>query len=194
MIKTSLAGGFAGLIAEYWYFKDYWRPPTILTFTIYSIEDFIVGFFLLGISISIYSFTFNKIEIKQEKAMKKIFLFLFLFALSMMIILQPLGYNSMLISPLIFIIYSIIIVIIRKDLLKKAIYSGILFLIIILPIYMLLFNFIAPNYWNKYWVISNTKFGTTCLGNIPCMEVLWYFSWGSFGGICHNFYSGTKVV
>jgi len=37
--------------------------------------------------------------------------------------------------------------------------SGILSLSVIIPIYILLFNFISPGYWDKYWLLANTAFG-----------------------------------
>lgn len=40
ILRLSFVGGFMGLIAEYWYFKDYWRPPNLLGVTRVSIEDF----------------------------------------------------------------------------------------------------------------------------------------------------------
>ncbi|HRA74143.1 MAG TPA: hypothetical protein PLB11_15120, partial [Flavobacterium sp.] len=51
LIKVSLFGGFAGFIAEYWYFKDYWHPYSIIGRKIISPEDFIFGFTITGISV-----------------------------------------------------------------------------------------------------------------------------------------------
>jgi len=43
LIKASLLGGLAGLIAEFWYFRDYWRPPSLFGQKIISLEDFLFG-------------------------------------------------------------------------------------------------------------------------------------------------------
>ncbi len=194
MLKSSTIGGFSGFIAEYWYLKDYWRPPTVLGKAIVSIEDFIVGFFIIGISMSIYSFVFNQSEVDYGKSRKAYFYLMFAIGALAMIILPPLGYNSMIVSPIIFLLFTAIIVAVRKDLAKKAIYSGVLLLMVALPIYAILFLLISPDYWNSYWLLSNTEYNMAVFGKIPFIEVFWYFSWGSFGGVCYNFYSGTKVV
>lgn len=73
VIKTSLIGGVAGLIANFWYFRDYWRPPSLFGNTVISIEDFLFGFLITGISASIYNTAFNKKYVKKHKKRKKIF-------------------------------------------------------------------------------------------------------------------------
>ena len=195
MVKASLFGGFSGLIAEYWYLKDYWRPPTVLGNAIVSVEDFFVGFVIIGISMALYNFVFNKKAIRLEKPRKKLFLGMFAIGiLSMICLPYYLGYNTMLVSPIAFLIFTAIIIHFRRDLIRKAIFSGLLLLLVVLPIYALLFNVISPDYWSKYWLLANTSYGVKVLGNIPLIEIFWYFSWGSFGGVCYDFYSGTKTV
>lgn len=194
MLKSSTIGGFSGFIAEYWYLKDYWRPPTVLGKAMVSIEDFIVGFFIIGISMSIYSFVFNKQEIEYVKSRKRYFYSMFIIGALAMMILPSFGYNSMIVSPIMFLLCTLIILMIRKDLIKKALYSGVLLLMVALPIYAILFLIISPNYWNNYWLLSNTEYNIAVFGKIPIIEIIWYFSWGSFGGVCYNFYSGTKPV
>jgi len=56
----------------------------------------------------------------------------------------------------------------------------------------LLFNFISPGYWDKYWLLANTAFGIKIIGNIPVTELLWYFSWSCLAGIAYDFYHGNK--
>lgn len=73
VIKTSLIGGVAGLIANFWYFRDYWRPPSLFGNTVISIEDFLFGFLITGIATSIYDTVFNRKYVKKHKKRKKIF-------------------------------------------------------------------------------------------------------------------------
>lgn len=61
---------------------------------------------------------------------------------------------------------------------------------ITIVIYHIIFNFIAPEYWNSYWLLANTKLGFTPIGNIPLTELVWYFSWGCFAGIEYDFTYG----
>ena len=41
MIKVRAVGGLMGVLAEVWYFRDYWRPPTLFGQSIPGIEDYI---------------------------------------------------------------------------------------------------------------------------------------------------------
>jgi len=46
MIKVGAVGGLMGVIAEVWYFRDYWRPPTLFGEGVVGFEDYIIGFAL----------------------------------------------------------------------------------------------------------------------------------------------------
>lgn len=195
VIKTSLIGGVAGLIANFWYFRDYWRPPSLFGNTVISIEDFLFGFLITGIAASIYDTVFNKKYVKKYKKRKKFFGNLFLIGVIILFIFNNwLGINSIFVSSFAFLGFSIIIVSIRKDLIIPSIVSGLLVTLIIIPIYIILFNYISPTYWDKYWLLANTSFGIEVLGNIPVTELIWYFTWGCFAGISYDFVSGSEKV
>jgi hypothetical protein len=195
VIKTSLIGGVAGLIANFWYFRDYWRPPSLFGNTVISIEDFLFGFLITGIAASIYDPVFNKKYVKKHKKRKKFFGNLFLIGVIILFIFNNwLGINSIFVSSFAFLGFSIIIVSIRKDLIIPSIVSGLLVTLIIIPIYIILFNYISPTYWDKYWLLANTSFGIEILGNIPVTELIWYFTWGCFAGISYDFVSGSEKV
>ena len=195
IIKASFLGGLAGLIANFWYFKDYWQPPSLLGHSVISIEDFLFGFVITGVAVAIYDITFTARNIQQEKSRKGFFGILFLLGtISLLIFNNWLGFNSIFVSSFAFIIFSVVIVLIRKDLLMPSIVSGILTVLIITPIYAIIFNWVSPEYWASYWLLAETKFGVTVLGNIPATELLWYFSWGCLAGIGYDFASGTKKV
>ena len=195
VIKTSLIGGVAGLIANFWYFRDYWRPPSLFGNTVISIEDFLFGFLITGIAASIYDTVFNKKYVKKYKKRKKFFGNLFLIGVIILFIFNNwLGINSIFVSSFAFLGFSIIIISIRKDLIIPSIVSGLLVTLIIIPIYIILFNYISPTYWDKYWLLANTSFGIEVLGNIPVTELIWYFTWGCFAGISYDFVSGSEKV
>lgn len=194
ILKASFLGGIAAEMAEYWYYTDYWQPPTLFGNLQYTIEDFFVGFFLIGISMNWYNFIFNKKYQKAVQPNKKLFFTLFAIGVFLMLVFIKMGFNSMIISPIIFLIFTIIIVFLRQDLINKALISGILLLIIIMPVYILLFQIISSHFWQKYWLLKDTKLGITVLGNLPILEFFWYFCWGSFSSICYEFFSGKKNV
>ncbi|WP_339702059.1 hypothetical protein, partial [Algoriphagus aquimarinus] len=80
MIKVGAVGGIMGMVAEFWYFRDYWRPPTLFGEGIVGIEDYIIGFALFGVGGYIHS-SFSKKEIDFDKHMvakNRDFFFIFL--------------------------------------------------------------------------------------------------------------------
>jgi len=195
MLKVSVIGGLAGFIAEYWYFKDYWHPPTLMGQSIISIEDFLFGFTIMGIAVSIYEFAFS---IKKEplyKNRRRLFGHMFLVGILCLTLFNVvLGINSIIVSCAVFVTFTIFILFLRHDLVLQAIASGVLTVVVVLPIYALLFNVINPDYWDSYWFLARTKLGVTVLGNIPVTELSWYFTLGSFAGAAHSFASGRGRV
>jgi len=195
LLKLSFVGGVAGLMSEWWYHQDYWRPPSILGNGVISLEDFLFGFFIVGLAATLYAFIFRKKIIAGHKAQKNTFLILFPLGILALIILTTLiRLNSVLVSSLIFIFFASFIIIKRPDLWRSSLISGLLLTALIVPIYLVLFDWLAPDFWTRYWLLAGTKYGVTILGNVPITELFWYFSWGIFGGIASNFYSGTKFV
>jgi membrane-associated HD superfamily phosphohydrolase len=195
MIKISMVGGFAGLIAEFWYFKDYWQPPLILDKAKFSIEDFLFGFAITGIAATIYDVVYMKRNEGKVKERKKVFIFLFILGLiSLLVFNNWLKINSIFISSFAFIVFSIVMVMIRKDLLKPSFLSGLLTMMMVIPIYLVIFNWVLPDFWAKYWLLHNTKYGMMILKGVPATEVMWYFSWGCLAGIGYEFASGAKKI
>lgn len=192
MLKTSIIGGLAGFVAEYWYFKDYWHPPTLMGKTAVSIEDFLFGFTVTGLSVTVYeTFCLTKV-VKQEKNRRQIFSLLFLCGVAAMVLFNQLaGINSIVVSCVCFLLFTAFMIAMRPDLLQQALLSGVLMLCVILPVYTLLFDLLNTNYWDDYWLLARTPLGLTVLGHIPVTELCWYFSWGSFAGIAHGFASGN---
>jgi len=195
MLKASIMGGLAGFIAEYWYFKDYWQPPTLLGQSVISIEDFLFGFTITGIAVSIYEFMFSVKSAPRLRNRKKMFGHMFLVGILCMMVFNIIfTINSIVVSCSVFLIYTAFMVTLRPDLKVQAITSGLLTVTIVLPVYILLFNVINPNYWDSYWLLARTRLGVTVLGNIPVTELSWYFSLGCFAGTAHSFASGRSRV
>ena len=195
LIKVSLFGGFAGFIAEYWYFKDYWHPYSIIGRKIISPEDFIFGFTITGISVVVCDIFFKTKDQDFVVNSKKIFGMMFLIGVGSLFLFNIfLGYNSIFVSSITFIILTLYMLSKRSDLLKEAFFSGLFVLIILFAVYHILFNLIFLDFWDKCWLLANTKYGITIYGNIPLTEMIWYFTWGSFSGVAYNFASGKKKI
>jgi len=192
MIISGLVAAPLGVI-HIWWRIDYWSPPELFFFSIISLEDMIFGFVSTGISFTIYDAIFTKEKIKLKNNKKKTYLsYCLIIIASFFLLNNGLGLNSMFMFSIPTLAFSAIMIIQRKDLLVPSILSGFLSVIIVIPLYIILFNYIAPNYWNTYWHLADTKLGLTIFGNVPVLELLWYFSWGCFAGISYDFAKGTK--
>lgn len=102
--------------------------------------------------------------------------------------------NSIFVTSGLFIICSVVILLMRRDLLKPVILSATAITVYVLVIYNVLFNAIFPDFWDKYWLLANTAYGITMLGNIPITEILWYVNWAIFAGVSYPFASGKSLA
>ena len=178
-----------------WFRLDYWHPPELFFFYVMSIEDILFAFTTTGISFTIFDALFTKKQVKAFKNRKKLsYLFIPIIIGSFFFLQNYLGLNSMFMWAIPMIVLAFVVVIIRNDLIIPSIFSAILSMLIAIPIYIILFNYISPEYWDKYWYLKGTKYETSILGNVPLMELLWYFSWGCFSGVMYDFAKGTKKI
>ncbi len=83
----------------------------------------------------------------------------------------------------------IYILIQRKDLIKISVVSGLLLLILSLPIYFLLM-YISPGWVEAIWMIDKLS-GIIVLG-IPVEDYIWYFLSGAVIGIMYPYWSGKR--
>ena len=193
MIKVGVAGGMMGMIAELWYFRDYWRPPTIFGTGIIGIEDYIIGFALFGVGGYIYS-SFTKREIdhsKQTKAVNRQFFFMFVLAcFSLTVFSVGLGIHSGYVTFLIFLVLSIYIWFKRPDLIGQSIISAFAMLAISFVIYYINFNILFPHFWDTYGMLDVPVLGMKVF-NIPFSEMLWHFSWAMLCSMFRGFRNGV---
>lgn len=196
IISAGIVGGIAGIPADFfWYFRDYWQPPTLRGEALVSIEEVLFGFLIAGIAVSLFDLVFKKKNIRKTKKGTKLFGLLFLSGVFLLVFLNNLlGINSIIATSFLFLFFTGVIITIRKDLLTPAISSGLLLALLIIPIYAVIFNLIVPDFWNKYWLFADNKLGITVLGGIPLTEYLWYFSWGALAGVAYDFARGKKKV
>ncbi|MEN2283011.1 lycopene cyclase domain-containing protein [Algoriphagus sp. SE2] len=193
MIKVGVAGGLMGMIAEVWYFMDYWKPPTLFGIGVVGIEDYIIGFALFGVGGYIYSsFTNKEIDYsKKSKPANLEFFYLFLVAcFSMTLFTFGFGIHSGYVTILTFWVLSIYIWIKRPDQIKLSLISAFATLGISLIIYYISFNILFPHFWDTYGMLNKPFFGYKIL-NIPISEMLWHFSWAMLCSMFHGFRNGV---
>ena len=194
IVKSSLFAAPFGII-NMWFRIDYWHAPEVFFFSFISLEDILFAFVTTGISFTIFDALFTVKEIKSEKPRKHItLLFIPIIISSFFILNNGLGINSMFMWAIPMLVLATVIVIIRRDLLVQSIVSALILTLFSIPIYMFLFNYLSPDFWDTYWYLSGTKYGITVFGNVPVLELLWYFSWASFCGVVYHFTRGTKKV
>ncbi|EAZ82723.1 lycopene cyclase domain-containing protein [Algoriphagus machipongonensis] len=193
MLKVGIAGGLMGMIAEVWYFRDYWRPPTLFGIGIVGIEDYIIGFALFGVGGYIYS-SFSKREIDYNRTSKPVtweFWYLFLGACVLLSIFTiGFGIHSGYVTFLIFFAISIFIWTKRPDLIRVSLISAFATLAITLIIYYINFNVLFPHFWDEYGMLDEPFLGVKFF-NIPFSEMVWHFSWAMLCSMFRGYRNGV---
>lgn len=194
MVKSGLIAVPFG-ITHLWFRIDYWQPPELLFLYIISLEDMLFGFVSTGIGISIFDALFTEKQVKLVKDRKKIALSFFpLIILSYFILKNGFDVNSMFMWVTPMILATVVVLVIRKDLLIPSLISALILTLFAVIIYVILFNYVSPKFWDTYWLLADTKYGITFFGNVPLLELLWYFSYGLITGVMYDFAKGTKKI
>lgn len=195
-VKMGLFGGLIGLLAQAFYIRDYWQPPTLLGVNKLSLEDFIFGFVIIALSVTIYPALFGYVfgERKYPRRRRLFGLFFAGVFLSLFVFSVCMGVNSIAVSYAVFAIFGTVMLIMRRDLLRPALYTTIVLTTLMIVIYAVLFGIIAPDFWHNYWLLANTKWGATILGGVPLTEVAWYVCCGLFAGASYPFISGRELI
>ena len=194
MLRESCVGGIAGLLAELWYFRDYWHPPTLMGQTRLSPEDFVVGFAITGIGRALYDVLLRYKDGPEGTARNTMLAALFLAGVAGLVMGNTiLGWNSCITSEGIFAALTAVMVYLRPDLGRAALGFALLLGALGFGLYLIIFGLLAPDFWREYWLLKDTPFGITLLG-IPLTEILWFVTWGSMAGVAHNFRTGKKRI
>uniref|UniRef100_UPI003F499386 lycopene cyclase domain-containing protein n=1 Tax=Actinomadura sp. CA-154981 TaxID=3240037 RepID=UPI003F499386 len=195
-MKFGMLGGLAGLAAELFYFRDYWRPPSLTGTATFSPEDFFAGFGITALSFMVYPLLARqKFEQSNNSTGKRLYAGFFVVGtIALCFGSLIMGINSVLISSVAWLCFSAVMLVIRRDLIRVAAVSAGAVTGYFLVVYLLLFNIVAPEFWREYWLLSDSKWGITFLGNVPLTEMVWYLTWALFGGISYPFASGKVLV
>lgn len=193
MIKVGMVGGLMGIVAEVWYFEDYWKPPTLFGVGIIGIEDFIIGFAMFGLGGYIHS-SFTKQEVdfdRQTPAKNKDFFFLWLIGCgSLTLFSYVLKIHSGYVTFLTFLALSIYIWIKRPDLIQLSLISGFAVMLITILIYYINFQILFPHFWDTYGMLDQPILGEKIFG-IPLSEILWHSSWGMLCSMFRGYRNGV---
>jgi len=180
-------------LSEVFFVPGYWLPDTIGSPKL-SIEDFIFSFAVGGIIAVIYEL-FMKGKVKHQRLCNCFNGGLFHgLILGVGIIAVFLSYTLLKINFMyavyIGIIVDIIIIsITRPDLIRKVLYSGIIFGFLYF-LFFSLFSFLFPSFI-KHWNLSNLS-GIILLG-VPIEEILWAIGAGSLLGPIYEYLLSIKL-
>ena len=195
IIKHGFYGGIIAIFTEHIFLKDYWAPPPFIGIEgFYAIEDFLYGFLIVGISSALYDRIMfaQKAEIAQKQRIVS-YLFVFLILGLFLLLSKQYGFNSTFVISFALLVATVIMVWIRKDLLRKALISGLLLTVILFVVYVILFNLFLPSWWYRYWLLADSPYAYYLFG-IPWIEYVWYFSLGAFMSIISDFSHGQGQI
>lgn len=193
-LQLGVLGGCAGLVSEFFYFRDYWRPPSLFGTATLSPEDFLFGFAITALAFAAYPLLFGAhLQEQQYPTRRKLYALFFAGSVCALLFLNLyLGINSILVSYVIFLGLAVPMLLMRPDLLKVGLYAAAAVTSFAILVYILLFDVISPHY-DKYWLLHGTRWGMAVLGHVPITEIVWYFSWVLFASISYPFVSGRVV-
>lgn len=193
MFVTSIIIGIFGVLAEgIWYTQDWWKPQTI-THTLIGIEDFFLAFSTGGISSVIYKELFHKTIYKSVR-----------FKTNHWILVLPL-LTVLMVTHVLFVYFKwfsfwanitgfgiglLGISLLRKDLEEEAIKGGLLFTLLIIPVYWIL-NYFYPAMYLEIWNFKKIS-GIFLLG-IPYEDLVWWFFAGAFAAVLYDYWNVLRL-
>lgn len=191
MLKISTLFGLIGLIVERIFIIDWWGPLTI-TNTKIGIEDFIFGFVVGGIASVIYEAIFVKKATPSSFNQKTL-----LRQIGFLTVGAVLFFGSLVTLKLHSFWYSLIAVggttlliwILRKDLILESLISGIMLSLISFLFYIIP-EFSTPGWVPSYWHLENLT-GIIILEQ-PLEDLIWFFSVGLLIGPLYKFFQGRN--
>ena len=179
-----------GPFSEIWFLKDYWTRPTITGYPI-SIEDAIFAFAIGGIAYGIYKVLF-KMSVSDGQSPRSwlVIAIGIIVILPLWLLTDLLHVNSIFSSTASFLLIAILTYILRPDLFKPSLVTGLLLLALFFLIYKLM-QVIFPSAIES-WCTGCNPTGLRISG-INIEELIWDFSWGLAGGTMVELITGEKL-
>lgn len=190
LFMSLMIGVLSVATSYYWWTIDWWKPLT-LTGTKVGIEDFLMGFTSGGIMATLYEVIFKKALYKRKlhHHLSGGFTILLILAQTTSWFIYGIGLTSFWASTLAMISTSIIMLLIRKDLVINAFLSGVLMLCVSLLFYSVII-ILSPGWMDQTYLsgLSGIKF----IG-IPIEELVFWFLAGLVFGPFYEYWQGQKL-
>jgi len=196
VVTIAIFGAVWGPISEFWFFRDYWHPQSVLGSPL--LEDAIYGAGISATASWIYKVVARRTDVAagaQQTKYRAACAIAVLYVAAMVVLEMGLGINSILVAIGVYLVASTYIVSHRRDLFVPSVCSAIFMGIIALVGYGLGLNFLVhePSTLAQIWLLYKKPLGITFLGYVPLTEVVWYAAWGSLLGILYEFASGMCI-
>ncbi|MDD5621142.1 MAG: lycopene cyclase domain-containing protein [Candidatus Pacebacteria bacterium] len=183
-----------GTLYEILHFYDYWKPESIFSFRIGTInillEDFIFSFAIIGIGSVIYELIFRKRLRKINKRGSPILNILYIILIDVIVLLSLFysGVNSIIAVAVSAIALTIFILIQRKDLFANSLTTGLVMAILMFIIYFIGAHIVSnfDEILKQIWFFYGKPLGFKLMG-VPLTELIWAFCFGLFCGPLYEF-------
>lgn len=187
-------------LGQYYFLKDYWHPPLILPIQIGNsvyggLADFLFAFTTGGIATAAFPVLFHQTTITGKASPRYWIGFAFLVTegVSVIVLTQFFHVNSIFSSSIGFLFCAVLMIVIRRDLLKSSLISGIISGFTLAGAEGIL-SFIVPLYLSRYWYLYNTKYDFLIFNRIPATELVWGIAFGIVIGPIFDFYRGQTFM
>lgn len=197
MLALSIPLGLLGLVFTVPNADDWWKPLTV-TGRLPGIEDFLFGFTTAGIAAVVYTELFAK-HVRKERATRqwrelqlaKFWQLLFLAAVAFFTLHYGLGANTFVAMMTIMLIASLVGAVIRPDLIRVSILSGVFLLIIATAVYNVT-DIFTPGWVESLWTFQNLP--RVIVLHMPLEEILFYLLFGMIVGPMYEYLIHGKLV
>ncbi len=168
-----------------YFIPEYWNPITLGNLFGLPIDIFtlLFGFTLGGISSVLYEELLKKTYIRSQKRHHPLKLLVIVGPISLLLLEKYSSYNFMTNILIATILMIVVILLVRRDLFKETIISGLLFAFVyttLLSVYILFFPDVLAA-WNL------KHFPQIMILNVPHYEIIWAFLSGMFLGSFYEF-------
>jgi hypothetical protein len=197
IISIAIFGAIWGPISEFWFFRDYWHPQSVLGNPL--LEDMIYGAGISATASCIYKvIAWKKYETsgRQKSHLREAAAIAVVYVAAMIILQMGFGVNSILVAIGVYLAAAAYIVYRRRDLLRASACSFVMMGLIAVGGYGLGLNFVinGPKTLSRIWLLYHKPLGITIIGYVPLTEVMWYAAWGSLLGIIYEFATGRRLA
>jgi len=195
MLVMSVIVGLGLVVTQYiWWTIDWWRPETIFG-TRVGIEDFLLGFSNGGIVAVLYGVvTKRRMQRIQNPHGNHIVHALLVVAAGfslMALSFWNLKIHSFPTSLLGATFIFVSMMLLRRDLLRNALMSGLFFVLLVFPFYFLS-EFLSPGIIQHTWLFDNLS-GLSQRLRFPIEDLVWYFGFGIIFGPLYEFFTQTRL-